>query len=326
MSTSYANEQNDDDASQDPSFMSNTINTVGDTVALVGLTEEERRVWDDWDRKDVESPPPENLDASGFIDSHKFEAEHVEENRRKNENDERRVKAHEKLKLQVISAKVNKSEKAMEDAVDDEGESNQKDAVESTPTLTKKDSVNSTPPSSLPIGRQEVTVAEQQFLEKFTSVLKGKGLEVLKVNRNKKWESRYLSLSKEVSWISQSNSVNSSGDRLHVPRGLLWMKKFSTKPKDQSVKAIDKQGKGGILFSKLISTAITQESEKVAQLPKKYKDGKFKNSVLVTLIGVDGAGVSRTVIFHCISRGDAKLLCSGCNLIAEMLKVNDEEK
>merc|ERR1712228_641759 len=77
-----------------------------------------------------------------------------------------------------------------------------------------------------------------QFLDDFISKLKIEPMEVLKLNRENKWQLRFLTITKEE--IPQ----------LRCPQGILWLKKNPSK-KVYSVKNIDRQGKGGMLLQQL---------------------------------------------------------------------------
>lgn len=285
-----------DDLSNIPEEKMNVIdktNSVDEVAGLSALTMEERRVWDDWDRKDVELPMPQALEPAIIFDA---QVNNDESNIAEIDHEERRKQAHRELKYQAKSALV---------------------ATEGTTNRPTESPENNNQPKAN--DRQQVSLSHQQFLDKFNNVLKSRGLEVLKLNSSSKWELRFLTVTKEIAWLERS-SAGDSGDRMHVPQGLLWMKKFSSKPKDQSVSSIDKQGKGGMLFPKIISAAITSSNDNNIPIPKKFKVGKFNSPMIVTLIGCNPDGSSRTILFSFISKEDAKLFCSGCNLIPELTK------
>ena len=281
----------------------NKSNSVED-VALAGLTVEERRVWDDWDRKNIDSPGPKDLESSMLFDT---SADVDEANIVSADHTERRKQAHQELKQQAKYAT---------------------DTVERTPTRAKSSELNNARKADTSLIHKKQTtkvhtnqfsLSHQQFLEKFDSVLKTRGLEVLKLNTNNKWELRFLTVTKEILWLKQGSEDN-TGDRMHVPQGLLWLKKFSSKTKDQSITAIDKQGRGGMLFPHIISTTISSSSDNSVPIPSKFLSGKFNSSILLTLVGTNATGSPRTIHFSFMSKEDAKLFCSGCNLISELTK------
>ena len=155
---------------------------------------------------------------------------------------------------------------------------------------------------------------QRQLLERFCSKLRNDGMEALKLNSEKIWQVRYLTVSKEVSWLKTEND-DDAGDRGHCPKGLLWIKKI-TSSREQSVNNIDRHGKGGILFSHILS--VEELTGKNIPMSKKQLQGKFIDSVVVVLKGTEEAG-SKTVYFRCRTRQEALVLCAGCSMIVKML-------
>ena len=149
-------------------------------------------------------------------------------------------------------------------------------------------------------------------------------MEVLKLNRDNKWQPRFLTVSREILWLSHDTSGNSPGDRSYCPQGMLWMKKFNN-GKDYSVDSIDKYGKGGMFLSQL--TRISMSPGKVAEFPltRKQLIGKFKDSIVVVLRS-EFSGISRSVVLRCFSVEEAQLLCTGCAIIIDMLSRNARAK
>jgi len=281
------------------------------SLTMLGLTNEERRVWEDWDRKNLEEEPTQKVIDEGDV----FEQCSLEQLPKQIVND---VDAKDITEDQVSSD-------ADADAKDVKKQSKGKerggalhDAASEKATYRASSSKKTS--AKKQVKRSKVTLSEQQFMEKFSSVLSTRGIEVLKLNTSKKWDLRYLAVSKEVSWVHQKRLPDDSGDRMHIPQALLWQKKFSTKAKDQSIATIGKQGKGGVLFSRLRSAAITQTTN-ISDVPKiaaKFEQGNFKKPVLVSIIFSVSDGDHRTVMFYFKSREDAKLFCSGCSLICAL--------
>jgi len=178
-------------------------------------------------------------------------------------------------------------------------------------------------PQTAPIGTDKAksVALQRQTLEQFCSFLRNEGLEVLKLNRDKKWQQRFLTFTKEITWLSNDQETFGPGDRGHCPQGILWLKKFNAKTKEHSVSNIGKQGKGGMFLSHLSHTSIVPSVSENYALSKKQKQGKFHDSIPVTLRS-DFDGTSRTVIFRCLDMDAARLLCRGCNAIIEVLKMD----
>lgn len=162
---------------------------------------------------------------------------------------------------------------------------------------------------------------QRQTLEKFCLGLKNNGMEVLKLNRDNKWQPRFLTVSKEGLWLS--NGTFNSGDRGYCPLGILWVKKSSSRTKEYSITSIDKHKRGGEFFSHLKSAMEEKSSTfRVSSLNKKNQS-QFSNTVQVKLI-FEQNGVKRFVFFRCSSADDTRSLISGCNAIIYILKNNEE--
>ena len=185
-------------------------------------------------------------------------------------------------------------------------------------------------PPSAPTGSKMLAaksaIMQRQILEKFCIRLKNQGMDVLKMNRDKKWQDRVLTVSKEVTYLSQGKNTIFSGDRGHCPQGLLWAKKFNTKTREHSVADIDKTGKGGMLLSNLQGASLGNVTD--YPLSKKQLQGEFKDSVVVVLhTAEDGyPGNLRDVVLRCKSMDDATFICSGCKAIADTLQRDAEAK
>eukprot|EP00978_Attheya_sp_CCMP212_P023545 scaffold72447_cov54-Attheya_sp.AAC.2 len=164
----------------------------------------------------------------------------------------------------------------------------------------------------------------RQTIDSFCARLRTQGIEVLKLNRDNKWQLRYLTVSKEVTWLHSSQRVSGSKDRGHCPQGIIWLKKFST-TKETSVATIDKQGKGGMLLSQLVSAFESDDTVVDYTLTKRQQEGAFKKRALVVLQSKVG-GKARSVSMYCKTREDAQFLCSGCTSITEVLKLDAAAK
>lgn len=185
-------------------------------------------------------------------------------------------------------------------------------------------------PPSAPTGSKMLAaksaILQRQTLEKFSIRLKNQGMDVLKMNRDKKWQDRVLTVSKEVMYLTQDKDSIFSADRLHCPQGLLWAKKFNSKTREHSVSDIDKSGKGGMLLNTLQGASLGNVAD--YPLSKKQLQGEFKDSVVVVLHSAEDGhpGNLRDIVLRCKSMEEATFLCSGCKAIAEIIHRDAEAK
>lgn len=164
-----------------------------------------------------------------------------------------------------------------------------------------------------------LSLRERRILEKFSSRLSSTGLEVLKQNRDRKWQSRFVTISKEVTWLSpEESSHHHSGDRFPCPRGILWLKKFPGKSKDVSLSNIDKLGRGGLAFSQLISASVSDVKSFGSTLTRR-QHAMFKGSSMVCLDYTCGSS-TRSVLLLCKNADNAEFLATGMNMISTLLK------
>ena len=176
---------------------------------------------------------------------------------------------------------------------------------------TKEDSLSSGNSNPASIVRQHRSIAYQKHvLEKFCVRIKHMAVEVLKLNRDKKWQTRYLTVSKEGTWLKN----NAKSDACFCPLGLLWVKKFN-KSREHSVLTIDKQGRGGMLLANLIEISTGEYTTDISNsVLTKNQMKKFYDSCIVTL-----KGQSSFVTLRC-ERNDADAIMIGCNAIIDVLR------
>ena len=141
------------------------------------------------------------------------------------------------------------------------------------------------------------------------------GIEVLKLNRERKWQSRFLTITKEVVWFKKSDDIRYNKIDC-CPQGLLWVKKFNGHNSEHSVEAVGKTGKGGILFTSIRSVSVTTDN---FSLSKKQKRGKFKESFTLVL-HADFDGKKRDILFRCSNKDDIYTLSSGFQAIIDRIK------
>jgi hypothetical protein len=176
------------------------------------------------------------------------------------------------------------------------------------PTLPSPPPLNVSPP---------LTLSQSRILEKFSSTMKRHGMEVLKLNRDKKWQTRFLTVSKEVLWVKPGDVNGHYGDRAQCPLGILWMKRFNA-AKDYSVSAVGRQGRGGVLCDQLVKVSATGCSNVGHSLNKKQQN-TFKFAVAVNLT-YSACGVSKSVFLLCKSTDAAHFLCTGLRVLMDALQ------
>lgn len=243
---------------------------------------------------------------------------------------ERRARAHEKLLLHAYSAlTISPPPKLCEKGEDSERRQSEKqnnihhspfpqsDGRNEDHLFRDKKDATLSKESIIPSIKKKSPALQRQTLEKFCLILKNNGIDVLKLNREKKWQHRILTVSKEGTWLKNSNFH--PGDRVFCPLGILWVKKFNHKTKEHSITSIDKQKKGGDLSSLLIHARVeSQINSQINNLPKKL-GSKFQNTIQVKLVFTQNK-TKKSVYFRCSSKEDAKVLVDGCNAIIYSLK------
>lgn len=121
---------------------------------------------------------------------------------------------------------------------------------------------------------QTMTAEKLDTLEKFASLCKKEGIEILKLNRRNKWQQRYLTVSEESQCLA--GLVKSLDE---YPTALLWVKRFQPS-QSYSLNSISNDGKGGVEFSNITSVQIETPTENSVP-PKGFP--KFKQSVQLNM-------------------------------------------
>lgn len=170
-----------------------------------------------------------------------------------------------------------------------------------------------------PTGRTDMT--------KLLTRLRTQSIEVLKLNREKRWQPRFLTITKEVTWFRHRSNGQSfvSGNGISVnsyPRGLLWLKKFDpSKPQHSNVlSSIDKNGKGGILFTDIEHVSVTKDNHPLSlKQRRKFKDG-ITFVVHASSNTNGGTKSNRQILFRCSNKEDAFALSSGFQALLDRIK------
>jgi hypothetical protein len=144
------------------------------------------------------------------------------------------------------------------------------------------------------------------------------GIAVLKLNTHNQWQPRVLTVTKEVHVFNETDDVRYKGID-SCPKGLLWLKKFSSS--EQSIASIaGKKGKGGLFFNTIESVSVTKG---IHPLSKKQQKGTFKDSFTFVLHSNDN-GSRREIYFRVANKDDVVLLSAGFQAVIDRTK-NDEQ-
>lgn len=155
-------------------------------------------------------------------------------------------------------------------------------------------------------------VQRRESMDKLLAKLSSEGMEVLKLNRENKWQQRFLTITREVMQFKKSDDIRFSGINT-CPKGLLWVKKFDSK--NHTVASIGKDGKGGMLFNAIQHVSVTKDNH---PLSRKQKKGKFKDSITFSLHS-NTNGMKRKVLFRCMTKEDVFALSAGFQAIIDRI-------
>jgi thymidylate synthase len=267
------------------------------------MNEYEQKVWDEWNRQDYEEGSTVGSPTINTVSSEVME---------------RREKAHRQL---VQYAEMAKSAVESEESRELPPEEMPTSSLSETTDSDKSASSDDVPPKEsamTPGSTGTFSVSQQRILEKFSSTLKRSAMEVLKLNRgDKRWQTRYLVVSKEVLWLNAAEVNGLSGDRGQCPLGILWTKRFNSS-KEYSITSIDRQGRGGVHFDQLVKVSATGRSDLGHPLGKKQQE-KFKESVAVC-VDYTQNGSPKSVVLLCKTTDEAHFLCTGLRVVMDVLK------
>ena len=134
------------------------------------------------------------------------------------------------------------------------------------------------------------------------------GISVSKLNRQNRWQSRVLTVTKEEYVFNNGADDARSEGMGSCPRGLLWMKKF--RDSERSVSSIGRKGRGGLFFSTVESVSVTEGSD---------------DSFTLVLHSNDN-GSKRDICFRCATKDDVILLSTGFQAIVDRMKHDEQLK
>jgi hypothetical protein len=183
-----------------------------------------------------------------------------------------------------------------------------------------EDVVSMTPSAAPSAGPILLSFSQRSLMDKFSKQLTAVGVEVLKLNTRKQWQTRYFTVSKEQIALSAHEAISKTGELAHCPKALLWLKKFNPKNDGYGITNIDKDGHGGMLLVDLVDIQVhdAKGDPNEIPIPKKQVD-KFKNSVLVTL-QYKMNGKLRSIEFRCKDNDEAQFLCTCMRVIRDLLR------
>lgn len=184
------------------------------------------------------------------------------------------------------------------------------DDAESQISLVMLEEVKMAPEAMvIPVSSHNSALSPERLaaVEYFSSKYKTEGIEVLKLNRRNKWQSRFLTLSSETFQLHQSSQGLSN-----YPKALLWVKRFNNK-QSYSLNAISSEGKGGVEFTDIEN--ITLETSENT-LPKSFP--KFKSSVQLNLHYHCGESL-RNLAIRFKTQGEADFFTSSLDSILDVL-------
>ena len=166
------------------------------------------------------------------------------------------------------------------------------------------------------------SINQRRILERFSSSLRRQGIEVLKLSRDNKWQLRHLTVSSETKLLNFGASH--SGDKCPCPLGILWQKRFNPQGKDASVTCIDSVGHGGMIVDDLRSVAAWMKSDPEHPIPRKFLS-HFSDSVAVSMTYTLGNKI-RAVVLRCKTMDEAHFVCTGLRVLVDILRRENAEK
>jgi len=270
--------------------------TMGsDTLESMSLSERERRKWIDWDKKDHDTAFSGDTEGQGAMGTDQLAVM------------ERRARSHESLLMHAYTALSKPAPKKMVE----KGPVQHPQLAASGSSQYYSDAENQLPSK----GAEPTDVYRKYRLEmdRFLVKLKNVPFEVLKLNREKRWQTRFITVSKEGAWLK--NAID-NGDTLFFPLALLWVKKL-TKQNEYSVTTIDKQGRGGMILAHMSRAKIENEWSSQFPLTKKQAE-KFKDSVIVRIYS-QTAQKSSAITLKC-TEAVANQIINGCSAVVNVLR------
>jgi hypothetical protein len=284
--------------------------------AASALTEGERRVWSEWDNRDQLSATQETAShhsgLTGLLTEDPPQRKEAHRNRR--EEARKKLLKHAERAMALLSSKKDgdapqKPNSPVEVKKDLAVDTSVKEQTRRNPLATLASPNDQSMFSAL-------SYNERSVLEKFSTTLRNEGIEVLKLNRRNKWQTRFLTVSHEVTWLNTQAAEAAIGQ---CPKALLWLKQF--KGSSYGISNLKKQGRGGFLFAKLQSVETTATTSS-SHIPKRLK-ALFEENACVSLeYSFEGGRRSLTLCFK--NTQDAKTFCAAMKIIKDVIEREQE--
>lgn len=144
-----------------------------------------------------------------------------------------------------------------------------------------------------------------------------KGIEVLKLGRQNKWQVRILVASKETKRVTRGDNEKGYFD---CPRALIWLKSFDGK--SGSITRIRKQGRGGLYFADLVKVEPGFGNIKAPPIPKRWSM-KFPGPIGVLVSYKQENGLDRLIALALKTQTDADSLAAALPYIRDLVKKSE---
>lgn len=276
---------------------------TGQTVSSINDTE--RRVWEDWESRDKEQSFPDEQFNRPTLSVEMSQDEKQLEIRRLAQKQllrhiQKAITLHGNVNIHTQNSDTSTNSSESEKIGPKET-----DLAYTSPVNTASAILNNS--------QKMPTEDKQDAIAKFISSLKHEGVEVLKLGRRNNWQIRFLTVSREVSWSSNTQS------RIHCPQcpqALLWLKQFNNET--YSIDAIKGKGRGGVLFSQLLDVELRSTEEQYKKpFPKRFQQ-VFPTSAGVVVSYIFEGGTRRLLLcFKNVT--DAQSFCTSMKIIKSIV-------
>lgn len=305
-----------DDATE---FGLRTTNSRASVSPIAELNDAEKATWDKWEERDDLSGRKKKSKAESE-EKHSISDEQTHRESQPSQNLEVAARKAEPSSSSSLDSSTNrlrtahKREQAQSMLLDHAKkaqELNRQHVRSLLSTKTEDTDALSTEEKSTATG---ITYVQEEVLKKFSSMLRNEKVEVLKLNRHGKWQLRYITVSREVSWL-QNTQTPSTPTSSQCPQALLWYKGHNTK--NSGLAGIRNDGRGGFLFSQLQKVERDPNANPPAPIPKKLKS-KFRSYAGVKIQYFCDEG-DRDLLFSFQDPSDAKAFCTAVDIIHQVV-------
>jgi hypothetical protein len=297
-------------------FSSRNIARDNSLSPVMELNEEERKRWDNWEERDEISGRKPKKTKKGKVELREEDSDPHDNSSTSSTDSSAHRKRTTDRREQAQATLLEHARKAQNLGREDNEEGEEEalrilKAVSSGGQSTDERSERSATSRSIYV--------QQHILEKFSSLLRSNKIEVLKLNRHGKWQIRYITVSREVSWL-KNKGVTATPKSSQFPQALLWYKSQNTK--ENGLADLKNDGRGGFLFSQLIKVERDPNMTPSAPFPRKLK-GKYSKyaGVRIQYACEDG---EREIIFSFQDPMDAKAFCTAVSILGQVVNRNED--